>query len=600
MKQRQTLWTGVLCGQRLRFILAMGCVALTALLTFFPQQVLRFTIDNVIGGAPTQLPAWADALVQWAGGIEGLRGKLWLCALAMMTVAAVNGLFTGLRSRLAVSASERSVKKLREQLYDHMQRLPYAALKNSGTGDLLQRCTSDVDTIRRFLSVQVIEITRAVCLIVFALCIMLPMSTTMTFVSLGCVPFLIVFSFVYFKSVRTHFQRAEEADGAMSVVLQENLTGVRVVRAFGQQAAEVEKFDHKSVRYRTLCRKLNKLLSYYWAGSDLMIYVQIALSTLVGVLLVQKGSLSIGTLITFISYTSTLLWPIRQMGRVLADLGKTLVALERIGEILHVPVESDPSDAKAPPVAGDIVFENVCFAYEDGGEVLHDISFHAKAGQTIGILGATGSGKSSLVMLLQRLYEPTRGQIYLDGTPLHEIERHHLRRHVGIVLQEPFLYSRTIHENIAITRTGASRQEVLESARIASIDELETEFDEGFDTLVGERGVTLSGGQKQRIAIARMLMQHTPVMIFDDSLSALDTQTDAAIRLALKARRQGTTTLIISHRINTLMDADQILVLDQGRIVQQGTHAQLLQRPGLYRDTVALQGGLLGQGGDEQ
>ena len=251
----------------------------------------------------------------------------------------------------------------------------------------------------------------------------------------------------------------------------------------------MHKFDQKSARYRTLCRKLNKLLSYYWAGSDLMIYAQIALSTLVGVYLVQRGALSVGTLITFISYTSTLLWPIRQMGRVLADLGKTFVALERIGEILHMPVESDPPDAQQPPVVGDIVFENVCFAYEDGVEVLHDISFHAKAGQTVGILGATGSGKSSLVMLLQRLYEPTRGQIYLDGTPLNAIERHYLRRHVGIVLQEPFLYSRTIHENIAITRTGATRQEVLESARVASIDELETEFDQGFDTLVGERGV---------------------------------------------------------------------------------------------------------------
>lgn len=598
-RKKHTLFGSILRGHRLRFFLGLLCVAIAALLTFMPQQVLRFTVDSVIGSEPVSLPSFMLPLIDWLGGVSTLRQNLWICAVAMILVAVVNGLFTMLRYRLTNDACELSMKRLRERLFDHIQHLPFNTLQSMGTGDLLQRCTSDVQTIRRFLHSQAAELLRAVFLMAFALVIMLPMSLLMTLVSLTCVPLLLSFSFIYYRKVRRYFREVDEADGRMSVVLQESLTGVRVVRAFAQQARESEKFNETSTVFRDKSLHLVRLMSVFWSFSDLIIYLQIAVCTIVGVTQASAGLLSVGTLITFISYTSTMLWPIRRMGRILADLGKTRVALDRTDEILRKPVERDKNNAQSPPIAGDIVFDNVTFGYGDGPDVLHGVSFHAKPGQTVGILGPTGSGKSTLALLLQRLYPVKSGRILIDGVDINDMSLYHLRRHVGLVLQEPFLYSRTIRENIAITLDDPSVEEIRDVAHIAHLDEFESEFEQGFDTVVGERGVTVSGGQKQRIAMARMLLQNAPIMIFDDSLSALDTRTDAEVRASLRAMPQLATTLLISHRINTLKSADLILVMEDGRIRAQGTHAELIEQGGLYARTYAMQNqGITTEGGD--
>lgn len=584
-----TLFHDVLKGQRLRFSLGLLFVCAAALVSFLPQQVLRFTVDNVIGGEPAALSAPLMALVNSVGGATALRDKLWLCAAAMIAVSAVGGLITLFRYRLVNDACEHAVKRLRDRLYDHIQRLPYDTLQKTGTGDLLQRCTSDVHTIRRFLHGQASELTRALSLLVFALVIMLPMSVTMTLVSLACVPLLLAFSFLYYRGVRGYFREVDESEGHLTTVLQESLTGVRVVRSFAQQPREAQKFDGASAEFRDKSMVLLRMMGTFWSFSDLVIYAQIAVCVIVGVAQARAGLLSVGTLITFISYTSHFLWPIRQMGRVLADLGKTRVAMERIDEILHRPIETDPPNAQTPPISGDIVFDNVSFGYDDGLNVLNGVSFHAKPGETIGILGSTGSGKSTLALLLQRLYPVKSGRILIDGVDINDISLPYLRRHIGLVLQEPFLYSRSIRENIAITLDAPDDARVRDVARIAALGEFESEFERGYDTLVGERGVTVSGGQKQRIAMARMLLQQTPVMIFDDSLSALDTQTDAEIRAALKNMPHKATTFVISHRINTLCTADKIIVLDGGRVAEMGTHDELIANDGLYRRICALQ-----------
>ncbi|MEG0766182.1 MAG: ABC transporter ATP-binding protein, partial [Clostridia bacterium] len=311
--------------------------------------------------------------------------------------------------------------------------------------------------------------------------------------------------------------------------------------------------------------------------------IQIGITLLSGVFFASKGEISVGTLTIFISYISMLIWPIRQLGRILSDAGKSLVALERIDQILRQPPETDAPDSLTPDIHRDVVFDDVCFGYDDAHPVLQHVSFTVRQGQTVAILGATGSGKSTLVHLLQRLYEPKSGQITIGGVPLPRIRKDWLRAHVGLVLQEPFLYSKTIQENLAIARNQCPEEEVFEAARIAQADDFIRESEKGYDTVVGERGVTLSGGQKQRVAIARTLLKPNDILIFDDSLSAVDTQTDAAIRAALRKRQKDITTFIISHRITTLSEADFILVLERGHIVQQGTHAQLIAQPGLYQ-----------------
>lgn len=589
MKQHRSLLSSLLKGQRLSLAVMLLCMVFISLLAFFPQQIIRYTVDVVLAGGPSFLPVFLENMIRTLGG-NTVLGCLAVSALAMVAVALVNSLFTYLRSKLSADVAENIAYSLRTRLYDHIQRLPYARLLSFGTGDLLQRCTSDVETVRKFVSVQIMEMLRALCLVVCAIFIMWPMSHTMTLISLSTVPLLLFFSYFYFVLAKKNFLHAEQAESDMSVALQENLTGVRVVRAFAAQRQEEAKFDAASARFRDLSQKLTYIMSYYWSLSDLMIYAQVILTVCLGTKFALSGTLTIGTVITFSSYVTVLLWPVRQMGRILADLGKTSVALNRIRDILSTPIEEDLPQESTPDISGNIVFDHVNFSYQDGKPVLQDISFSVSAGQTVAILGATGSGKTTLMLLLQRLYDPTGGRILFDDTPSVNIRRAYLRRHVGIVLQEPFLYSRSVFDNIAITQPHSAAADVQAVSKMASLHDSVLSFEQGYQTMVGERGVTLSGGQKQRVAIARMLLQRTPVMIFDDSLSALDSETDAAIRAALSQRREKATTFIISHRVNSVFQADQIIVLDHGRIIESGTHQSLLEKGGLYAKLWRLQG----------
>lgn len=589
MKQHRSLLSSLLKGQRLSLAVMLLCMVFISLLAFFPQQIIRYTVDVVLAGGPSFLPVFLENMIRALGG-NTVLGCLAVSALAMVAVALINSLFTYLRSKLSADVAENIAYALRTRLYDHIQRLPYARLLSFGTGDLLQRCTSDVETVRKFVSVQIMEMLRALCLVVCAIFIMWPMSHTMTLISLSTVPLLLFFSYFYFVLAKKNFLHAEQAESDMSVALQENLTGVRVVRAFAAQRLEEAKFDAASARFRDLSQKLTYIMSYYWSLSDLMIYAQVILTVCLGTKFALSGTLTIGTVITFSSYVTVLLWPVRQMGRILADLGKTSVALNRIRDILSTPIEEDLPQESTPDISGNIVFDHVNFSYQDGKPVLQDISFSVSAGQTVAILGATGSGKTTLMLLLQRLYDPTGGRILFDDTPSVNIRRAYLRQHVGIVLQEPFLYSRSVFDNIAITQPHSAAADVQAVSKMASLHDSVLSFEQGYQTMVGERGVTLSGGQKQRVAIARMLLQRTPIMIFDDSLSALDSETDAAIRAALSQRREKATTFIISHRVNSVFQADQIIVLDHGRIIESGTHQSLLEKGGLYAKLWRLQG----------
>ena len=575
------------------FLWALIATIMMVIIGFLTPLLLSEIVDSILGSEPFTMPDFLMNPINDLGGRDFLRQNLWIPALALILMNVVNGVFTFIKGRSSAIASENIARKLRNDLYRHLQHLPFAYHVKAQAGELIQRCTSDVDTIRRFLAVQVMEVVNTVLMVVIAMGILLPRSVPITLYSLILVPPLFCFATWFFKMVHKSFEVADEADGVLNAVLQENLSGVRVVRAFGQQEREVEKFDRVNNDLRKKNLRLNELLAIYWGGGDAISMTQTLLTLVVCIIYACNGWITVGTLIVFTSTLGMLLFPIRQLGRTLSDAGKAMVSMKRVQAILHEEAEPDEPNALKPDLHGDIVFDHVSFAYpDDNVPVLRDVSFTIPAGKTAAVLGGTGSGKSTMMYLLQRLYTPTSGKITIGGVDIQQIDRKYLRAHVGLILQEPVLYSKSIRENVGITAPEQEAERIEHAADIASASGFIAKADKGWETVVGERGVTLSGGQKQRIAIARTLLKDNNILIFDDSLSAVDTETDAQIRAALRHEQKDVTTLIISHRVTTLSQADLILVLENGQITQQGTHAELCSQPGLYQRINSIQNAL--------
>ncbi len=591
-KSKKRLLRRLLAADWRLFTGAALCTVASVFLGFMTPAVLAEVLDHYLAGMPSRLPppfdGWAAALGQGGNILMPLVGA----GVLIVLISLLNGVASFYKGRWTAMASENAATTLREKLYRHIQALPFSYHSKASTGDLVQRCTSDVDTVRRFLSFHLMNIITTALMVGIALVLMLPISLKITLVSLSSAPLLVAFSMVFFKRVIASFRKAEEADGKLSAVLQENLTGVRVVRAFGQAQKEIERYDEANLDQRDKYIASVHLEAGYWGLSDALSSLQIVLTLVMCIFEAIAGRISVGDMVVFTSYVSMLVGPIRQLGRILSDGGRSMVALERIDEVLREKEEEDLPGATAPDLSGDIVFDQVSFRYDGGQDVLSGLSFTVKAGETVAVLGPTGSGKSTIALLLQRMYKPQSGRITIGGHDISQVARHHLRGRVGLILQEPFLYSKTIYENLRIAAPQAPREAVEQAARDAQAYDFIQESEKGWDTLVGERGVTLSGGQKQRAAIARTLLKDSDILIFDDSLSAVDTQTDARIRKALKERRRGITTIIISHRILTLKEADRILVLEDGRLVDEGSHEALISRPGLYQRINSIQAGL--------
>ncbi len=535
--------------------------------------LLKYTLDGLKSGEAT------------------LVGTLIPAAIGIVAFHAIHGFFTYLRGRWAAQASEGIVRQLRHRLYQHLERLPCAYHDRADTGDLVQRCSSDVETVRVFLAAQVVEIARVMLFVLVAIPIMFWHDVTMSLISLSLVPVIVLFAVLFFYKVRGLFKQVDESEGRLTTVLQENLTGIRVVRAFAQQEFEIEKFQERNDEFRDLEFRLFITLSNYWSLSDLLVFCQTGLALFVGAYFVQQGHLSLGTWVLFWWLLRQIIWPVRQIGRVLADTGKASVALGRIHEILDELAESEDA-LPAESARGTIEVNNLAFSYSGDRPAIDDLSLTIEEGETVALLGPPGSGKSTLVNLLVRLYEYEQGSIRIGGDELNTIDRHAIRDSFGVVLQDPFLYSKTVRENIMLGHISAADHEVEESARAADIHGNILAFEDGYDTKVGERGVTLSGGQRQRMAIARALLKDPEFLVLDDSLSAVDTKTEAHILRALASRRGKHTTILIAHRLSSTRLADRIFVLDHGRLLQQGTHDELLAIEGPYRRLWNIQGTL--------
>lgn len=543
-----------------------------------------YAIDHVLGFDPESDVTLPRFIAQFIHGPNDILKQLLLVGVTITLVQIIRGVVSLLGGYLNAKYSETIAFKTRNTLYSHIQNLSYQYHNETETGDLIQRSTSDVEVVRRFVGAQLPEIVRISSLFFFTIIAMLQIHPRLTLVSITIVPFIFIFALLFFKRVQKIFIQTEEAESRLSTALQENLTGIRVVKAFAREKYEIERFDELNKDFRNYSEQITERMARYWSISDLLIYFQIIGTIIVGAAFVIQGDMSLGSLVAFSSMVHMILWPIRQLGRIIVDFGKATVAVSRIQEILNEPDEYVDEINKRPEITGKIEIENLTFIYPgDSKPILDNIHLTVNPGETLAILGKTGSGKSTLAHLLVRLYDYTDGSIKIDGHDIKEMDKKWLRQHIGIILQEPFLYSRSILENIGIVDENIDQERVFEAAKIAHIHNDILEFEKGYQTIVGERGVTLSGGQRQRIAIARMLLHERPIIIFDDSLSAVDTETDMAIRKALSEQKTNVTRIIITHRIATAMEADQIVVLDQGKIVESGTHQELIEQNGMYK-----------------
>ena len=590
-KQKMTLLHRFLYGSRFFFAISIASAAISALADMLGPQIIRIALDNVIGGKPASYAKPVMYIVSLLGGFSYLAQHLWILALGIVLVALLRVMAQYCFRVFNTKASETLVKNMRDILFSHIERLPFSWHMQNHTGDIIQRCTSDIDTVRNFISEQLTAIFRITVLLILSMVFMLRMHVYLTLIALLPMPLIILYSLYFQRQIAANHIKCEENEGRLSAMAQENLTGVRVVRAFGREQYERDRFYTQNEHYTNLWKHMACVMGRFWSTSDVLSGIQILLVVVCGAVFCTQGRMTAGEYVAFVSYNSLLVWPIRQLGRMLSEMSKAGVSFDRVRYIMQTEPEHDKPNALCPPLTGDIVFDHVHFAYENCQQTLHDISFTMKGGSTLGILGGTGSGKTTLMLLLDRLYDlpPSCGRITIGGVDIANINMEYLRRNIGIVLQEPYLFSRTISENIGITNPDLTFSQIRQAAQAACLDETIETFPKGYDTYVGERGVTLSGGQKQRAAIARMLTRHTPIMIFDDSLSAVDTETDEKIRAALAQHFGSSSTILISHRITTLAQADWIVVLEHGRIAEMGTHQQLKNAGGIYQKIYRIQ-----------
>ena len=565
------LWR-MITGYRAIYVGAFLCIGLAAVCQTLFYFLLRYFTDDVLG-------------------IEAMRGQLAWVAAGFIGLALAQGLFTFMGGRWATMTSENVIRRLRDYLYDHVQRLTFAYHDKTPTGDLIQRSTSDVETMRRFLGEESVGLGRILSLFVVNFVGLLTLDTRLALISIVVVPVIVVVSIYFFRMIGKRYEIFQEEEAKLSTTLQENLSGVRVVRAFARQDFERQKFEVTNRGRYDSGRKLLVLHAVYWPSTDIIVGIQLIIGYAVGATMAINGEITVGTFLAYMGMLTWIMWPIRNIGRLIVQMSMALVSFDRVAEIIRVdrePLDAGTHRPDGPP-RGEIVFDDVRFAYAEDMAVLNGITFRAEPGQVVALVGPTGSGKTSLVNLLPRFYE-YQGSIRLDGVELRDYTRRYLREQIGFVLQEPFLFSKTIRENIMYgVHREVTDEDVYRAARAAAVHDVILSFPAGYDTVVGERGVTLSGGQKQRVTLARTLLKDPAILILDDATSSVDTETEAAIREALQELIPGRTTFIIAHRVQTVMSADLILVLEKGRIVQSGTHAELLEQEGMYRRIYELQ-----------
>ena len=571
-KRLRGLWR-LMSGYQHFFLVAITAQGFSAYSKTLTYLLLSYFVDNYISTQSGILPVWS-------------------IALGFVLLAGLQGLFTYISGRFAAKTAESTIQRLRNFLFDHIQNLPFSYHAETDTGDLISRCTSDIDAIRKFYNDQAIGIGRISMLFVINFIALLSINVRLGFLSIIVVPFILAVSIYFFKKVSKAYEAYQEQDAILSTTLQENLSGVQVVKAFARQPYEIEKFEKNNWEKFLRGKKLLSIHSTFWPISDILCGLQMLGGYLAGALMAINGTISVGEYLAYAGLVIYIIYPLRGLGRFIVQMSNGLVSYDRLYKIIkenREPIDTGKVES-IEGIRGNFIFDKVGFEYEKNDRVLEDINFQVTAGQVVALLGATGSGKTTLINLLPRFYDYTHGEIFLDNKPLHHFPRRILRAAIGIVEQEPFLFSRSIKENITYgVKREVSQQEIEEAAKIAAVHDVILTFPNGYETIVGEKGVTLSGGQKQRIAIARTLLKDPRILILDDSTSSVDTETEGKIRAALQALMHNRTTFIIAHRIQSIMAADLILVMQDGKIIQRGTHKELIKQKGIYSQIYNMQ-----------
>lgn len=584
-----------ICSWSAKYIpLFIGIIVLSTLLQWLYSYLPLFVqyAFKVLGSdeGSVALPSF---LIRWFESGSDVLTVILMVSLSMIILQAIRSVMRFIDNYWQGALAQYLGYDMRTKIYNHVCNLPYSYHNNADIGDLIQRSTSDVDQISTFVSAQVPNFINIFVTVGIGAYQVYQISPILMLISIIIVPFTAVSSIIYFRYCNRKFDEIEKAESKMTTIIQENVNGARVVRAFANEKYEFDKMDEASREYSKRNGRFNSVMAAFWGCSDFMVFLQYAVTLTCGILLAKNGQMDSSDIIAALLLMGMLIWPMRGLGRTIASFGKASVAANRIGEVLDKKSEFEINGQLTPEIKGNIEFENVSFKFDDDDKhLLNHISFSIKQGQTIALVGKTGSGKSTICNLLTRMLEYDEGSIKIDGVELKDIEKKHLRRNIKLVLQDPFLFSKTVYDNIAIARTDLSEADVHRAAQMAAIHNEVMKFEKGYKTIVGEKGTTLSGGQKQRVAIARMLVSDSPVIIFDDSLSALDTKTDVMIRKALKNKDDRQTMIIITHRTTTAKEADVILVLDKGEIAQIGTHEELVRQNGLYSELWGIQGEL--------
>jgi len=566
------LWR-LMTGYRTRYGVATLSQAVAAVAKASTFLYLRHFVDDILA----------------VGNLSTQAARV---AAAFVGLALLEGAFTFLSGTLAAATSEGITRRLRDYLLDHIQRLPFLYHDQTATGELIERCTSDVDALRRFFATEAIGVGRILSLFLVSFAALLSINVRLALVSVAVVPLLILMSLLFFRQASHAYEEMQDQEAVVATALQENLTGVRVVKAFARQEHEKARFDRINWERYLRGRRFMRLHSLYWPISDVLCGAQMVVGVTGGALMSLDGTISVGSYLAYVGLLIWVVWPIRNLGRFIVQMSSGMVSYQRVAEVLREERESLLTGAlqNGTRVSGELIFEEVGFTYPSGYRALEGVTFRCAPGQAVGLLGSTGSGKTTLVSLLPRFYDYTEGSITLDGVELREYPKQFLRQQVGIVEQEPFLFSRSVRDNITY---GVDREvsagEIEAAARAAAIHDDIVTFSKGYETLVGERGVMLSGGQKQRLALARTLLRNPRILILDDSTSSVDVETEHMIREALERLMLGRTTLVIAHRVQSVMKADLILVFDRGRVQEMGTHEELLRNRGPYRRIYDLQ-----------